>query len=219
MKISRPVGLLILALVILLLAGIQWGPWLFSQIITPLALVVWLFLRFSVLSIDQQYYWGALIFVGVIVLIRFLLQKETSSVPAKLPDSNEMMNRITYWRSVFTFIDQDLLDERMLKQELTHLLLSLYATKQQDLASFRLFEALHHGEIPIPEAIRAYLFVEEPLPSGRLKRWARAWQRQVRRWTGQAAAENERMIDLVLGFIETNLERKDDDRKFNSNED
>jgi hypothetical protein len=137
------------------------------------------------------------------------------------------MRTLDYWRNLFNLIDQHVQDDKMLKKELARLLLSLYATKQHTSADFRLYDALQQGEIPLPEQIHAFLFPEEPQPVGHsfimnirklvqsIRNTPRKW---LRRWTGQETAERYRMIDETLCFMETSLEMKNDDGKFNSNQ-
>jgi hypothetical protein len=204
-----------------LLAGMLFWPFILKDILTPISLVVWLLLRIFVLSIGQQYYWGALIFVILLLLLRQLPPERGLAQEENFPDSNTTIKTFEYWRSLFTLGEQDLRDSKTIKGELVRLLLSFYATRQRTAADFRLYDALQQGEIPLPEDIHAFLFPEEP-PSSTghsLKKRVQAIQKApgiwIRRWTGQEAAEYYRMIDKVLGFMETSLEIKNDDGNTN----
>jgi hypothetical protein len=222
MKLSKRVGVSILFIAIILLAGMLFWPFILNEIITPTSLVVWLLLRIFVLSIGQQYYWAAIIFVVLFFLYRLLAQDQPAILSEELLDSNATINTIGYWRSLFTLTNYDIRDEQTLRRELIRLLLSLYATKQRTSADFRLYEALQRGEIPLPDRIHTFLFLDQPKESGRslkklvqsLEKTPRKW---IRQWTGQEAAEHYRMIDEVLGFMETTLEMKNDNGKFNPN--
>jgi hypothetical protein len=135
---------------------------------------------------------------------------------------NATLRTIETWRSLFTLIGYNNPEVKILKRELIRLLLSLYATKKRTTADYELFEALQKGEISIPENIHNFLFLEEPKESRRsIKTWfksigniPRVW---VRRWRGQEAADYYRMIDEVLSFMETSLEMKNDDGKYQPN--
>jgi hypothetical protein len=174
------------------------------------------------LSIDQKYYWAAIIFVMLFFLFRFLPQDQSTIQTDDSLDSNATMKTIGYWRNLFTLTEHDIGDDKTLKRELVRLLLSLYSSKQRTSANFGLYEALQRSEIPLPEHIHAFLFPDEPQKSGRslkkfmhtVRKTPRKW---IRRWTGQDAAEHYRMIDEVLSFMETSLEMKNDDGKFNPN--
>ena len=89
MKFSRRMVISILFVMLILLVGMLFWPFILNEIIKPIALVVWLLLRIFVLSIDQKYYWGAIIFVVVVFLFR-LLSQDTNTVPSgDFPDANE----------------------------------------------------------------------------------------------------------------------------------
>jgi hypothetical protein len=214
-KLSRRLVIFLFCLCVTCLAGILFWPFILNEIITPVSMVVWLLLRLLVLSIDQKYYWGAIILAVLFFLIRFLPQDKPAVESGELQNTNATIRTIDYWRSLFTLTENDLRDEKALKQELARLLLALYAAKQHTSANFGLYEALQRGEIPIPEQIHTFLFWEEPQAARPpLKRFLQsvgnAPRKWIRRWTGEESAEHYRMIDEVLCFIETSLEMKNE---------
>jgi len=223
MQLSRQAVVSVLFVASILLGGILFWPNIFNEIITPAALVVWLFLRVFVLSIDQKYYWGAIIIIAFVFLLR-LPPLGAAPVPSdEHPEANEAIETIRYWRSIFTLTDVSAHDEKILKQELVHLVAALYASKQRVLPGFLLYEALERGEIPLPDGIHAFLFPDEPKETGRsatrLLREARELPRKwIRRWKGQETAEYYRMIDETLRFVETSLEIESGNGKFTPNE-
>jgi hypothetical protein len=219
MKFSRRVVVSILFIMLILLLGMVFWSFILNDIIRPTSLVIWLFLRIFVLSIDQKYYWGAIIFVMVVFLFRLLPQDQIAIQSEDFPDSNATLKNIGYWRILFTQTGNEALDQETLKRDLIHLLLSLYASKQRTSTSFMLYDALQKGELPLPEHIHTFLFPDEPKKS----KWSlnkfiqsvrtapRKWKR---RWTGQETAEYYRMINEVLSYMETSMEIKNDDEKF-----
>jgi hypothetical protein len=222
MKFSRRTVVSILFVVLILLFGMFFWPFILNEIITPIALTAWLFLRVFVLSIDQKYFWGAIIFVVAIFLFRLLPGYPITVPPEDFPDANDTMKTIEYWRSLFSLTDPSAYDEIALKRELMHLVASLYASKQRSSPNFIFYEALQRGEIPLPDHIHTFLFPAEPNKSKRsiknLLRSARETPRKwIRRWTGQETTEYHRMIDEILGFMETSLEIKNDNGKFTPN--
>jgi hypothetical protein len=215
-KISRRLVIIIFLLLMVLFVGLLFWPYILSEIIAPISLAVWVLLRIFVLSIDQQYYWGALIFAASFFLYRYF---STSVQPAsQVEDSqnpNATLRAIGYWRFLFAIIGEDVRAQKALKRELVGLLLSFYATQQFTLADFRLYDALQRGEIPLPRHIHAFLFSEEPDKAGfSLKKLAQSIRdtprKWIRRWTGQETAEHYEMIADVLDFLETSLEMKND---------
>ena len=222
MKFSKRAVMSILFIVFILLFGIFFWPYILKDIIEPIALVTWVLLRIFVLSVDQKYYWGALIFIAVFFLFRLLPQEQIAVQSGDFSDSNAMMKNIEYWRALFTITGYDAQDEKTLKREFIHLLLSLYASKQGTSTNFRIYDALQRREIPLPEHIRTFLFPDEQEES----RWSlktviqsvqKTIQKWIRRWTGQETAERNRMINEILSFMETSLEIKNDDGKFTAN--
>jgi hypothetical protein len=213
MKTSRRFVGFILFLALFFLAGVLFWPYILNEIIRPTSQVLWLLLRIFVLSIDQKYYWAAIIFVVVFFLFRILPQGQSAIQTDDSFDSNSALKTIGYWRNLFILTEHELQDEKTLKRELIRLLLSFYSSKQRTSANFGLYEALQQGEIPLPEHIHAFLFPDESQESSRsLKRFVQsirnAPQKWARRWTGQETAEHYRMIDEVLSFMETSLENK-----------
>jgi hypothetical protein len=204
---------------IVLFAGLLFWPFILNNIIKPIALVVWLLLRILVLSVDQKYFWYALVFVAVFFLSRFLPREQSVIESDAYPETNATIKKIGYWRILFTYNDQNVRDEKTLKRELIYLLTSFYASKQSTSNHLGIYDALQQGEIPLPENVHRFLFLQEPQESGgRIKKFYQFVQKTprkwIRRWTGQEKAEHYRMIADVLHLMETLLEIKHDDRKF-----
>jgi hypothetical protein len=222
MKISRRVPGFILFGSTLLLLGMLFWPFILNEIIKPISLATWIVLRIFVLSVDQKYYWGAIIFVTVVFLFRLLPQDQTDIQSEDFQDSNTTIKTIEYWQVLLTITGHDARDEKSLKRELINLLLSLYASKQRTSTNFRLYDALQRGEFALPEHIHTFLFPDELQESKRsvkkfiqsIRNTPRKW---MRRWTGQETAEHYQMIDEVLCFIERSMEIKNDDGKFTQN--
>jgi hypothetical protein len=216
MKISRHAVILILFGLFIFLVGVFFWPFILDEIIRPISLAAWVLLRIFVLSVDQNYYWGAIIFVVLIFLFRLLPQEQVVIQSEASLDSNATIKTVEYWHILFTPMGHDAHDEKTLKRELIQLLLSLYASKQRTSTSFILYDALQKGELPLPEHIHTFLFADEPQKSKwsiskfmqSLRSAPRKW---MRRWTGQETAEHYQMIDDVLNFMETSMEMKNDD--------
>jgi Ca2+/Na+ antiporter len=212
-------------LLVILFVGLLFWPFILNEIIRPISLAVWVLVRIFVLSVDQAYYWMAIIFIASIFLyLRFLPPSHPTIQSEDFQHSDATMRTLDYWHSLFSLIGVRVQDDEMLKKELARLLLSLYATEQHTSADFRLYDALQQGKLPLPEQIHLFLFPEEPQPVGRsfsvnirklvqsIRNTPRKW---IHRWTGQETAEHYRMIDETLCFLETSLEMKNDDEKFN----
>jgi hypothetical protein len=221
MSRSRWLIVAVFSLLSILFVGLLFWPFILNEIIAPLSLAVWVLLRIFVLSIDQKYYWVAVVFITALFLCRHLAPPPPPIIQSEDDqDSNAALRTLGYWRSLFNLMDRPIQDDEILKKNLAYLLLSLYATKQHTSADFRLYDALQQGEIPIPEQIRAVLFPEKPQQVGHsfkklvqsIGNIPRKW---IRHWTGQEIAEHYRTLDEILCFMETSLEMKNDNGTFN----
>jgi hypothetical protein len=213
MNLSRRVIVSILVTAIILFVGMLFWPFIRNNILEPTAVALWLLLRLLVLSIDQKYFWYAVIFLAVIFLFRFVRPKQPAMEVNTHSDTNTTILNIGYWRVLFTYNDQDIQEEKILKRELTHLLTSLYASKQSRSNDFRVHDDLQQGKIPLPSNIHTFLFPREPEQSGGpIKRFLqsirRTSQKWIHQWTGREKAEYYQTIEEVLNFLETSMEIK-----------
>ncbi len=215
MNTSKRLIIAFLFAALLLLAGWLFWPFVFNDILKPIATVVWLLLRIFVLSIDQTVFWTAIIFAGLFFLYRLLSKSQIALPSEESLEWIETINSFEYWRSQFLLNNSNFGDDRFLKKELAHLLASLYTSKQHASTKFEIYDALEKGQIPLPEHIHTFLFPEKPQEPEQIikklllsvRRTPRKW---IRRWTGQETAERYRMVDEVLNFMETSLEIKND---------
>jgi hypothetical protein len=207
------IGMLLGALI--LLVGWLYWPFVLNDILKPIATVAWLLLRIFVLSIDQHVFWAAIIFAGLFFLYRLLSKGKMPLPPEEFLESNETINTIEYWRSRFFLNNNNIRDEKSLKQQLAFLLSSLYASKQHTSTNFEIYAAFEKGLIHLPVRIRSFLFPEKTQEAERsLQRWLqsihKATRKWIRQWTGQETAERYQMVDEVLQYMETSLEDKND---------
>ena len=217
MKLSKRVVLSLLIVAIVLFLGMLFWPFIVTNIIRPIALVVWLLLRILVLSIHQKYIWYVVIFAAFFFLFRFLPQEQSDVQSSVSSEPNTTILNIEYWRNLFIYNGQNVREEETLRRELTHLLTSLHAWHQSTANNYFIHDALQKGEIPLPGNIHTFLFSQEPPASGGLlKRFFQSIrktpQKWIRQWTGQEKADHFQMIAEVLNFMETSLEITNDDR-------
>lgn len=213
MNISKRVVVSTLISAITFFVGMLFWPFILSEIIKPSALVVWILLRILVLSVDQKFFWGAIVFLVLIFLFRLLPKEQAVDQTDTYTERTVTIRTVAYWRLLFTFNGLNVREEKSLKRELLHLLTALYTSKQRTSASFVVNDALRKGEIPLPKHIYTFLFPEEPKKSRWvIQRFFQSIQKSVRtsirQWTGEDKAEHRQMIDEVLSFMETTLEIK-----------
>jgi len=221
MKFSRRLVIWIFALLVILFVGMLNWSFVLNEIIQPVSLVIWLLLRVFVLSIDQQYYWWALILIMLALIYRLLPHDQSANFTEDVKNPNETLRTIEHWRLLFVPGENRGFSDRFVEREFTHTVISLYALKLHATPDFQLFDALRNGTIPIPEDIRAYLFMNEPKKEKRtiktlVQSMANAPRNWIYHWSGQDIADHYRMIEKILDFLETSLEMNDDG-KFNAN--
>jgi hypothetical protein len=223
LKISKRLVITFFILLVILFVGLLNWSFVLNEIIMPVSLVIWFFLRILVLSIDQQYYWTALIFVVLVFLSRLIPQDQSPITSEDSYTGNETIKRIENWHRLFIPENNSIYDDITLRRGFSHMVVSLYAIKLHVAPDFRLVDSLKQGEIPLPEQIRTFLFPEEPQKPGRsLKKRMQSTRNALRQWirrlNGQEKAEHYRMINELLDFLETSLEMKNDNEKFYPNQ-
>jgi hypothetical protein len=216
MKNSQKLAILIFIILVSLFIALMNWPFVMTQIIKPLSLVTWLLLRIFVLSIDQKYYWWALIFVVTILIFRILPREISTFEQPKSNYLNETLITITHWRSLYMPNDSNVFG-KFREREFIRMMLSLYASKLHTEPDYKLYEALQNGSIPVPEQIRTILFpVEQKKEKRTIRTITRSFFNAPRLWlyrsTGREAADKNQMIEELLAFFETSLEMNDEDR-------
>ncbi len=220
MKITRRAFLIIILLGLSLLLGILFHSFILNDVIKPVALVFWVFRRI-LLSVNQNIYWGLLIFSALTVaFIRLTKSLPDEELPPS-PDSNATLRVIDSWRTSIWQAGNEIEKFNILKQNLGWTLASLYASNQPGKAKWEIYDALKRQQISLPIPIYDFLFPGEPSGSKRsfrqilriIRRTPGKW---VRRWTGRDLAEYYRSIETVLTFMESLKETKDDDRHFDT---
>jgi hypothetical protein len=217
--------LLLVSLVIFL--GVFYTPFVVNNILMPLALVFWLFLRTFFLHIDQKNYWVLLIFVGMILalyhLMRQTLLKTEAEEQVEAPPPNSIADEINHWLIEISNSEISERERRAARWELIDLMVSLYTPRHRETTPAETLEALQQRQIPLPEPIYQFLFAElineTKLPPLRralhfIQHAPRQW---VRKWTGREKAEFYQSIEDILSFIENSLEMTHGDKNIDPN--
>ena len=111
----------LVAALVLFLGLLSW-PFILATLLQPIALALWLLVRILVLSIHQKYFWYALIFAAVLVLLRLLRQTQSEPPAQASFETNTTLTSISYWRALFLYNGQDVLEDKTLKRNLVDLL-------------------------------------------------------------------------------------------------
>ena len=227
MKISRRTVLIIaFSLGLFFLVGFSFPSFIQDNVVTPIALVLWLGWRI-LRSVDQQLYWFALIFAIVIYslirLYRSALGVDTFEQTQSL-DSNAALERISYWQTSIHLTSFKIDPSNSLGRNLAKMLVDLYASKQLHVAPHEIYSALEQHQMPLPEPVYTFLF---PAQSSGAKRSIKQLLRnlrdmprkRIRRWTGRERAEYYQLLDQVLEFMESVMENEHDDKRVDAHHD
>jgi hypothetical protein len=203
---------------LLLFLGLVFQPFLVDYILLPVAMVVWLWLRIFVLSIDQQVYWWLLIALIAVLAIPRLFQRPVTFREDSQPDSNPTLKHVRNWRTTILFSRSDRGERPAFRRDLVELLTTMYSTRREESTHFETEIALRERQIPLPEPIRLFLFPDPLAPPAHFfehpiqflqETWRSVRQvpeRWIRRWSGREEVEYYQAIDQVLTLMETTLE-------------
>jgi hypothetical protein len=170
-----------------------------SGLLGSLALSAWLFVRVFVLSVDQAIYWVLIVCGAIFVLLARISQawqareqaEEPESGPG--PGSRARPRRVEEWRSLLADMTKSPLDAHLTRQDLLDLLVQAHALETRVGANYLVAEAYKRREIPMPEELHAFLFVEE---KGKRKI---ARERVGRR----DKAKYRRAVEICLDYLES----------------
>ena len=212
----KRVALFALCLGGIVFVGLLFAPFVMTNIISPLAMVAWLFLRIFVLSIPQEYYWWFIIIAGLAWIARRFAGGQPEFEERPEPELNAALKSVDNWRYILQVAEGYHGLRRELKRELCHMLISLFSARQQSATYSEVYEPLLQRQIPLPEPVYAFLFTPDPEDVQlsfiqKLRALPQAPRRWWRRWTGQERADYHQSIDAVLTFMETMLEVPHDD--------
>jgi hypothetical protein len=217
MKVSRRTSLTIILIVLLVCLGVLFRAFLFTNVVRPLALVLWLFWQI-LLSFDQRVTWGLLLFAAVVYVFIRVVQRLTAGEEPPPPASNVTLEKIHYWRLSMRLTAENVGKANLLKNNLKRMLASLFTSKQTEAPYWEIEDALRYRRIPLPEPVHAFLFPEPPR-EGRRSLWEilesirKVLVKWARRRSGRATAEYYESIEEVLTFMESAMEIKNDDKR------
>jgi hypothetical protein len=211
MRKSNQILLSLLAAGSLLFFGILFGSFFLENILRPLALTLWLFLRIFVLSIDQRILWGMMIFIIFLFFTLRLIRTAQTPEQSDPPDTNACINNLEFWRFYLSARPHDSGEKRLLRQKLIQMLISLYASRKRIEADYTVTVAFKTREIPLPDEVYSFLFDDETK-----KTW-RSPRRWMQKLSGREASDYSRDLNETLHFLENFLEIKDEQESIDQN--
>lgn len=212
MKSTHKALVITFFLVFIIILVIFFRPFLQTNIVEPLVLIIWLIFR-VIASVDQKIYWGILVFLSCYLIIRnFVVKTESTTGFAKtLP--KEPVRGVEFWRLAFESAAYEKGNLHLLRQNMKDLLVSAVMQKEH-LNKAQAQTALDEKQLPIPDSV--YAFIYPPKNSGdSWKEKINSWTKKhipaaLRRWNSGAAREHYQSIEEVLQWMETYLEMKNE---------
>jgi hypothetical protein len=220
MKTTRWITLIALILGLLICLWILFRAFIFENIVQPISLLVWIFLR-VISSVDQNIYWGILLFAGLIILFLRLGRSPAVNQPEPPLETFSALENIKYWRTAIMVTRGEITEVNVLKRYLGKMLATAYAVNMPGRANLEIYNAIKLRQISLPEPIYAFLFPGAlPVPRKSfsqilqsIRQFPRRW---ANRWSGRELEEYYQSIEEVLTYIESTLEVRNDDEKSDS---
>jgi hypothetical protein len=201
-------------IVVLIIAGITvftcilFSSFIFENILKPLTLILWLFLRIFVLSIDQIILW----IITLAIVISFFIYKISRIQSASIQNEssaawNIFERKLEYWKLYFSSNPHNPEDIKSLKNVLSRILVSVYASRKRIPANFIVYDAFKKGEIELPEQVYSFLFENEMK-----RKWfdPRTW---ISGFSRKKIIEYERGLEESLNYLEEFLDNEVKHRK------
>jgi hypothetical protein len=209
-RADRPLALSLLTLAVAA-AAIIMGPFLVRVLIAPLAGGTWLLVLNVANSVDQAALWSFLLLCAA-VLFALRLAGAAMAAPPAAPsaaeEENSALSDLRSWRYLFAEAPRGARERAFARRELAALLCSAYAARFGVRNDYKLYCGFRDGSVPLPEAVRSFLFADEaadgrPGPAARIAAWAR-------RASGKERAEYLSIVEELLDYIEKGTETSDE---------
>jgi hypothetical protein len=197
-------------LILSLLVGIFIGfrSFLMNNIIEPIALLFWAVWRI-ISSVDQNFYWIALIVICTILVIRLIPSEKEGPPSRSYIYTYKPPNRVEYWQTIIGEANLGNHKSEYLRNRIKELTMTVISQVEQPVTT-EVDEIVAAGIPSLPPEARQYLFplngkdgtfsIKDQLnrtigKPGWLRRWRRKYLHQ-----------NNAMLDEVLTWMETELE-------------
>lgn len=168
-----------------------------DYILKPLADMVWIFLRFTVLRVGQYALW--IIMIIAMVIAAFFAIYRTPQMP-EYPDqvtNNFFKQRYEMWE--LNLLRESAYNKNTLKKEIIRMIVYKYAVRKRLDIDYRLFDEFKGRKIQLPAHVYDFLLREEKDPFINLSDW-------LYTWSGRKARDYRRNLQECLLFLEKFME-------------
>lgn len=195
-----------------LLLVVLFHDFLWEYIVNPIVVFFWDVLHI-LMSIDQIFFYAALIFLFFFLMLRLLPHRPLKHNPIETGDFFAHSRGMGYWQSVFSTAVKEPDQEEFLRERLRQLTLTAIITKEKVSEP----EAVNHlkkNTCEMPEVVYSYFSQPSPRHSSAIHK-AEAWlYRQaphlMQPWYRHQIHKQEKKMDGIISWLETYLEMSHD---------
>jgi len=185
-----PAGVLIL----LLSGGFLFRTYLLDNFFHPLAMILWLFLRVTFLSIDQIQLWDMTLILTVFILFFSAKHFIPEPEPREEGQKNYYRWELEQWDSALEGVVKESPFSKSSREQMASLLVSLEEAETGGGTPFVILDEYRRGQRGLPPRVYSLLF-EKPVAAKGIGRWFPSLEKRNRR-------ERERMVREYLVYLE-----------------
>ncbi len=183
-----------------------------TTIVNPLVIFLWDILRIFK-SIDQIFFFVALIFLFFFLLLRILPHRPLQPNPQDLNPTFSHTRGMPYWRSLFLTAALEPDQDRFLHQRLLELTIASISSKEK-IAEDEARRCINENTFGLPEVVYSYL-VHLPLKMHtalpRLGAWMyRKAPKLMQPWRNHQIRSQQEKLNQLFTWLETYLEMNHD---------
>jgi len=196
-----------LALSLFLTLAIGFRSFLITNVIEPIAALFWAVWRI-VSSVNQTFYWMILIFICLILMMRFIPFGKSNSSHSAYNYKHSSPNRVEYWRTLMINAALDKDEAEYLRDNLNQLLTAIDQLERSHPGN--LDETVMPEQTSLPIAVQRFLFSAK----GNHKMWSGDYRLRLlfitpgrfRRWAIKFIQPDHALIEETLTWMETTME-------------
>ena len=178
---------------------------LLENFLMPLALLCWLLLRITVLSVDQAVLWNLLILlIAAVAILRFQVFAAENKPQIRMT-RNFYRHKLQLWKMYLTH-PASRQENKRLKDKLVRLMAELYASRKRTDMNASLLNSFSDGEIPLPPQVYQFLYDHQKKPGKRVP----SIRAVYKKLSGREKREYYKNLEEYLLFLENYMEIKDD---------
>ena len=204
----------LLSFTFLILIIVFFHDFLMTYIVQPIAVFFWDVLRI-LMSIDQVFFYAAVIFLFFILLLRLLPHRSLKPNRMEPGDIRSHAHGIPYWRSVFLTALKEPDQEEFLREKMRSLTLSAITIKEK-ISETEAKNCLLENSFAMPESVHQYISRSPSRKAFDFSKVAAWFYRRaphlMQPWYNHQIQDQQKKMDHILNWLEDYLEMKHDEQ-------